>query len=253
MLGANPHASQGSLLAAPDVLGRLDAIRARGGRVVVVDPRRTGTVDHASEWLPIRPGTDAAFLLALAHVLFAEGRVRLGALEGRVNGVDEVRARRGAVHARARGGDVRRSRRRRSAASRASSSEAPRAAVYGRIGTCNQEFGTLASWLVDVLNVLTGNLDREGGAMFSNPIAWSLASLTPPEFANGFALHRWRSRVRGAPEVLGQVPRLVPRRGDRDAGPGPDPRARHDRRQPGDLVARRRRSSTPRCPASTSW
>jgi hypothetical protein len=59
---------------------------------------------------------------------------------------------------------------------------------------------------VDVLNTLTGNLDREGGAMFSNPIAWSLASLTPPEFANGFTLHRWRSRVRGAPEVLGQVP-----------------------------------------------
>ena len=85
-------------------------------------------------------------------------------------------------------------------------SEAPRAAVYGRIGTCNQEFGTLASWLVDVLNVLTGNLDREGGAMFSNPVAWSLASLTPPEFANGFTLRRWRSRVRGAPEVLGQVP-----------------------------------------------
>ena len=85
-------------------------------------------------------------------------------------------------------------------------SDAPRAAVYGRIGTCNQEFGTLASWLVDVINVLTGNLDREGGAMFSNPIAWSLTNLTPPEFANGFEFGRWRSRVRGAPEVLGQVP-----------------------------------------------
>ena len=85
-------------------------------------------------------------------------------------------------------------------------SAAPRAAVYGRIGTCNQEFGTLASWLVDVLNVLTGNLDREGGAMFSNPIAWSLTSLPNPEFAGGYEFHRWRSRVRGAPEVLGQVP-----------------------------------------------
>jgi anaerobic selenocysteine-containing dehydrogenase len=85
-------------------------------------------------------------------------------------------------------------------------SDAPRAAVYGRIGTCNQEFGTLASWLVDVLNVLTGNLDREGGAMFSNPIAPSLAMLTPPEFADGFTFHRWKSRVRGTPEVLGQVP-----------------------------------------------
>jgi anaerobic selenocysteine-containing dehydrogenase len=85
-------------------------------------------------------------------------------------------------------------------------STARRAAVYGRIGTCNQEFGTLASWLVEVLNVLTGNLDREGGSMFSNPIAWSLTSLTPPEFANGFEFGRWKSRVRGAPEVLGQVP-----------------------------------------------
>src|SRR6185295_12677896 len=84
-------------------------------------------------------------------------------------------------------------------------SDAPRSAVYGRIGTCNQEFGTLASWLVDVVNVLTGNLDREGGSMFSNPIAWSLSNFTPPEFADGFEFGRWRSRVRGAPEVLGQA------------------------------------------------
>jgi len=205
VLGANPHASQGSLLAAADVLGRLDAIRARGGRVVVVDPRRTGTVDHADEWLPIRPGTDAALLLALAQVLFAEGRVRLRRLEGRVNGLAELRRiaadfppERVASACGLAAETIRRIAR--------ELSQAERAAVYGRIGTCNQEFGTLASWLVDALNVLTGNLDREGGAMFSNPIAWSLASLTPPDFANGFALHRWRSRVRGAPEVLGQVP-----------------------------------------------
>ena len=92
MLGANPHASQGSLLAAPDMMGRLDAIRARGGRVVVVDPRRTGTAERASEWLAIRPGTDAAFLLAIANVLFSEGLVALRHLEGRVSGVEEVRA-----------------------------------------------------------------------------------------------------------------------------------------------------------------
>jgi anaerobic selenocysteine-containing dehydrogenase len=205
MLGANPHASQGSLLAAADVLGRLDAIRARGGRVVVVDPRRTGTAERASEWLPIRPGTDAAFLLALVQVLFAEERVRLGALAGRVNGVETLRRfaaqfppERVAASCGIPAETIRRLAR--------ELSDAPRAAVYGRIGTCNQEFGTLASWLVDVLNALTGNLDREGGAMFANPIAWSLTSLTPPEFADGFALHRWRSRVRGAPEVLGQVP-----------------------------------------------
>ena len=205
VMGANPHASQGSLLAAPDLLARLDAIRARGGKVVVIDPRRTGTAKHADEWLAIRPGTDAALLLAVAQVLFAEDRVRPGRLAEFTNGIDEVEelcrvftpeavAETCGVPADA----IRRIAR--------ELSDAPRAAVYGRIGTCNQEFGTLASWLVDVINVLTGNLDREGGAMFSNPIAWSLSNLTPPDFANGFEFGRWRSRVRGAPEVLGQVP-----------------------------------------------
>ncbi len=205
MLGANPHASQGSLLAAPDVLGRLDAIRARGGRVVVVDPRRTGTCDHASEWLPIRPGTDAAFLFAIAHVLFAENRVALGALAGRVNGLEDLRAlaQRFTPEAVAQTCAIPAETIRRITRELAG---AERAAVYGRIGTCNQEFGTLASWLVDVLNALTGNLDREGGAMLADPIAWSINTLPIPDFANGISFGRWRTRVRGAPEVLGQVP-----------------------------------------------
>jgi anaerobic selenocysteine-containing dehydrogenase len=205
MLGANPHASNGSLLAAPDILGRLDAIRARGGRVVVVDPRRTGTAERASEWLAIRPGTDAAFLLAIAHVLFAEGRVALRHLAGRVAGLEDVRALAAAFAPEAvaetcglAAETIRRIARELAAA--------PSAAVYGRIGTCNQEFGSLASWAVDLVNVLTGNLDRAGGAMFANPIAWSFTSLRPPDFAAGFTFHRWRTRVRGAPEVLGQVP-----------------------------------------------
>jgi anaerobic selenocysteine-containing dehydrogenase len=205
MLGANPHASQGSLLAAPDLLGRCDAIVKRGGRVVVVDPRRTGTVRHASEWLPIQPGTDAAFLLALAHVIFAEGRERLRGLESRANGLTELRALVAGFAPEAVEGACRipAATIRRIARELAS---AERAAVYGRIGTCNQEFGTLASWAVDVLNAITGNLDREGGAMFGNPIAWSLTSLPLPEHANGVEIGRWKTRVRGAPEVLGQVP-----------------------------------------------
>jgi anaerobic selenocysteine-containing dehydrogenase len=205
VMGANPHASQGSLLAAADVLGRFDAIRARGGRVVVVDPRRTGTCRHASEWVPIRPGTDAAWLLAIAQVLFEEGLVDLRHLEGRVNGVEAVRElcrtwtpERVADCTGVPAGTTRRLARELAGASRA--------AVYGRIGLCNQEFGTLASWLVEVLNVLTGNLDREGGKMWADPVAWSLTSLPSPEFAEGFVFHRWKSRVRGAPEVLGQVP-----------------------------------------------
>jgi anaerobic selenocysteine-containing dehydrogenase len=205
VMGANPHASQGSLLACADVLGRFDAIRERGGKVIVVDPRRTGTTKHADEWLPIRPGGDAALLMAWANVLFAEGLIDLAHLEGQVTGVEEVEAlcrdftpEAVALRTGLAAEDIRRTARELAAAERG--------AVYGRIGTCNQEFGTLASWLVDVLNVLTGNLDKPGGSMFSKPIAWSLVSLTPPEFAEGFTFHRWKSRVRGAPEVLGQVP-----------------------------------------------
>jgi len=205
MLGANPSASQGSLLAAADVPGRLAAMRARGGRLVVVDPRRTGTAARADEWIGIQPGTDAALLLAMASVLFGEGRVRLGRLEGRVEGLGELErlARDFTPEAVQSCCRVPAERIRRLARQL---SDARCGTVYGRIGTCTQEFGTLASWLVEVLNVLTGNLDREGGSMFANPIAWSLTSIRPPEFAEGFSFGRFRSRVRGAPEVLGQFP-----------------------------------------------
>ena len=205
VMGANPHASQGSLLAAADVLGRFDAIRKRGGKVVVIDPRRTGTADRADEWVSIQPGTDAAFLLAICQVLFAEDRVSLGRLAEFTNGVEEVRTLSAdfTPEAVAECCGIPAEKIREIARGLA---DAPSGSVYGRIGTCNQEFGTLASWLVDVVNVLTGNLDREGGSMFSNPIAWSLVSLTPPDFAEGFTFGRWKSRVRGAPEVLGQVP-----------------------------------------------
>ena len=204
VMGANPHASQGSLLASADVLAKMDAIRARGGRCVVIDPRRTGTCDHADEWLPIVPGTDAHFLLAVANVLFADGLVDVGDLGHMLAGLDEVERLVAdwtpelvADTCRVDAADIRRLAHELAAA--------PSAAVYGRIGLCNQEFGTVASWLVDVVNILTGNFDRPGGAMFANPIAPALATLNlepPSEQAFG----RWHSRVRGAPEVLGQVP-----------------------------------------------
>jgi anaerobic selenocysteine-containing dehydrogenase len=205
VMGANPHASQGSLLACPDVVGEIDRIRERGGKVVVVDPRRTGTADRADEWVPILPGTDAAFLLALCHVLFADGLVRLGELEDVVNGVDELRSivadfppERVAAACHIPAEAIRRIAH--------DIAAAPSAAVYGRIGLCNQEFGTLASWLIDVVNILTGNFDRPGGLMFGNPVAWGLSSLPDPQWADGVTFGRWRSRVRGAPEVLGQFP-----------------------------------------------
>jgi anaerobic selenocysteine-containing dehydrogenase len=205
ILGGNPQASQGSLLACADILGELDGIRARGGKVVVVDPRRTGTATRADEWVPILPGTDAAFLLAMVHVLFADDLVDLGHVADLVDGLDAVRAAAAAfspelVEATCRipAETIRRLTREYAAA--------PSAALYGRIGTCNQEFGTLSSWLVDVVNILTGNFDRPGGIMFGKPIAWGVNSLPNPELEHGVRLGKWRSRVRGIPEVLGQVP-----------------------------------------------
>jgi anaerobic selenocysteine-containing dehydrogenase len=205
VMGANPHASQGSLLAHPDLLGEIDRIRERGGKTVVVDPRRTGTAERADEWLPIIPGTDAAFLLGIVHTLFADDLVDLGDVDGFVNGVDDVRALAAEFApesvATCCGIDAATIRR---VAHELATAES--AAVYGRIGLCNQEFGTLASWLVDVVNILSGNFDRAGGSMFSKPIAWSLTSLPVPDHADGVEFGRWRTRVRGAPEVLGQVP-----------------------------------------------
>ena len=203
ILGANPLVSNGSLMTAPDIRGRLRAIRRRGGKVVVVDPCRTRTAAAADEHHAIRPGTDALLLFALVHVLFAENLVRLRHLAPVVAGADEVRALAEEFTPQAVApltgldADVIRRMARELAA-------AERAVVYGRVGTCSQSFGTLASWLVDVLNVLTGNLDREGGAMF--PLAATQRVGTGGGRRQPFAAGRWRTRVRGLPEVAGEVP-----------------------------------------------
>jgi anaerobic selenocysteine-containing dehydrogenase len=202
IMGANPAASQGSLLAAPDVMGLIDGIRKRG-KVIVIDPVRTLTAAHADEWLPIVPGTDAALLLAVAHTLFDEDLVNAGP---HVDGVDTMRE----VAADwppervsgATGIDEDRIRR---LARELAGTE--KAVVYGRIGLCNQEFGSLASWLVDVINILTGHFDTPGGAMFPKPAAWSITTQPLPGLEGGVPeFGRWRTRVRGAKEVLGQAP-----------------------------------------------
>lgn len=206
MLGANPYASNGSLCTAPDFPGRLDALRARGGRLVVVDPRRTRTAEAADEHLFIRPGTDAAFLGALVHTLFAEGLADVGPhLAPHVAGLETVRAlvRDLAPEAAAPVCGIDADAIRRVARDLAT---APRAAVYGRIGTCTQALGTLTSWLVDVLNVITGNLDRPGGAMFTRPAAGSATTGGPVGPGRGVRLGRHTSRVRGAPELFGEYP-----------------------------------------------
>jgi len=198
VLGANPLASNGSLMTAPDVRGRLRAIQARGGKVVVVDPRRTRTARLADEHVPIRPGTDALLLMALVHVIFAEG---LDTVAEHVAGAGEVAelARGFPPEAVAAATGIDAGTIRRMAIELAS---AERAAVYGRIGTTTQRFGTTASWLVDVLNAITGNLDRPGGAMF--PLSATAKRGTGS--GRGRAFGRWTSRVRGAPEVFGELP-----------------------------------------------
>jgi anaerobic selenocysteine-containing dehydrogenase len=205
VMGANPAASQGSLLAAPDVMGIIDGIRKRG-KVIVIDPVRTATAARADEWLPITPGTDAALLLAVAHTLFAEDLVDLGAVAPHVDGVEVMRqvAADWAPERVARVTGIAADRIRALARELATTA---RAVVYGRIGLCNQEFGSLASWLVDVVNVLTGHFDVEGGAMFPRAAAWSVTVQPIPGLENGAPeFGRYRTRVRGAKEVLGQVP-----------------------------------------------
>ncbi|MHC0430538.1 molybdopterin oxidoreductase family protein [Streptomyces sp. O3] len=203
LLGANPLESNGSLCTAPDFPGKLKDLRKRGGTLTVVDPRRTRTARLADRHVAIRPGTDALLLASLAHVLFTEGRTDLGALAPHVQGAAEVHdavrdfAPEAVSEACDVPADVIRTLARELAA-------APTAAVYGRIGSSTVEFGTLTSWLVDVLNTLTGNLDRPGGALF--PLSATDQAPRPAAPGKGFALGRWHSRVSGHPEAKGELP-----------------------------------------------
>ena len=198
MLGANPLESNGSLATAPDWPGRLEALRARGGRLVVVDPRRTKTAAMADEHVSIRPGSDAAWLMSLLSVLFGEDLIAQEMVP--VNGLDEVRraAREFDPDTTAGFTGIEAETTRRIARELA---VAPSACVYGRIGTHTVEFGTLASWAVDVLNVVTGNLDRSGGAMFPLGLHQPATRRSRP-----FRQGRFRSRVRDLPETLGELP-----------------------------------------------
>ncbi len=205
MLGANPVESNGSLCTAPDFPGRLKALRARGGRLIVVDPRRTRTADLADHHVAIRPGMDALLLWAMVQVLFAEGLVDLGDLAPHVEGVEALRALAArftpeAVASRCRvpAGVIRELARGLAAAERG--------CVYARIGAHTTAFGSLAAWAVGALNVLTGNLDRPGGSMFPRS---ALGRPHPGGQGRGFAVGRWRSRVSGRPEVRGEVPTAV--------------------------------------------
>jgi anaerobic selenocysteine-containing dehydrogenase len=208
MLGANPYASNGSLATAPDWPGRIEALTARGGTLVVVDPRRSRTAEEATQHVAIRPGADAFLLMALVNVLDADGLVDTGAAGEYLSGLDEVLAAARPFTPEAVAGvtGVEADVIRRLAHDLAA---APTACVYGRIGTTTALYGTLTSWLVDVLNTLTGNLDRPGGAMFPKAAAGAANTRGTPRVGRGLKLHRRRSRVRGVGETLGELPVAV--------------------------------------------
>lgn len=203
LLGANPLESNGSLCTAPDFPGRLKALRRRGGTLTVIDPRRTRTARLADRHAVIRPGTDALLLAALAQVLFEEKLTAPGALAEHLDGLDELARAMGDFTPEAVAGSCGID----AATIRTIARElaaAPTAAVYGRIGSCTVEHGTLASWLVDVLNILTGNLDRPGGALF--PLSATGRAPRPAAPGKGFTLGRWTSRVSAHPEAKGELP-----------------------------------------------
>ena len=205
LLGSDPLESNGSLATAPDWPGRLAAIRERGGRLIVIDPRRSKTAETADEYLPIVPGTDAALLAGIAHTLFAEGLVAPGAVGEHLDGLDAVQAALadftpevvgpwcGIAPQRIRG-------------LARELAAAPSAAVHGRLGTCLQDLATLSAWLLDVVNIATGNLDRAGGVMFSRPAALGLNTSGKPGVGMGSDYGWVRSRVRGLPGAFQQLP-----------------------------------------------
>jgi anaerobic selenocysteine-containing dehydrogenase len=215
VVGANPMVSHGSVLSAPRIQDQLRAIPARGGRVVVVDPRRSETA-RAFEHLPIDPDADAWLLLSLLCVIFAEGLADRDAIDRQARGAEALRelcapyppeeteARTGiaAGVARELARDL---------------AGAERAAVYGRTGSCLGRNGTLVSFLLDALNVVTGNLDREGGAMFGDPPV-DLSRLADMVGLGSYATVR--SRVGDLPEVLGSLPASLIAKEITTPGPG---------------------------------
>lgn len=203
MLGANPEVSNGSAMTAPDVSGRLRKLRERGGKLVVIDPRRTETAAVADEHHFIRPGTDALFLAALLHVLFEEELATPGHLLPLLEGWESLPqlvapfAPERVAAATGIPADVTRRLAHELAA-------APTAVCYGRMGTSVQEFGALATWLVELVNVATGNLDRVGGSMFGTPAVDLAGAARLLGLAGSF--DRWRSRVSGHPEFTNEFP-----------------------------------------------
>lgn len=213
-LGANPLVSNGSIMSTPDIQGKLKALQSRGGKFVVIDPRKTRSAKLADEHYFIRPGTDVLFLLAFVHTLFEQQLLRTEQIESFTDGIQEIQE-----------------------LSKAYSPEtvapligidatairqmvhdfcaADKAICYGRLGVSVQAYGSLCHWLINTINILTGNIDRAGGVMFPQP-AMDFVKLLKHE-AKAF---RWKSRVRGLPEVASDLPTAVMAEEMLTPGPG---------------------------------
>ncbi|MGB1557483.1 MAG: molybdopterin-dependent oxidoreductase, partial [Oceanococcaceae bacterium] len=201
VLGANPMASNGSLMTVPDFRQRLKDLQARGGRMVVIDPRRTETAAVADAHHFIRPGTDAALLAALLNTLFEEGLAQPGRLAAFTEGLDAVReairpfsAEKAAEVTGIAADSIRQLAR--------DFAAADGAACYGRMGVSTQAYGGLCQWLIQLINIATGNLDRPGGVLFTRP---AVDLIGGPRSRPGH-YNRWRSRVSQLPEFGGELP-----------------------------------------------
>lgn len=203
IMGGNPLVSNGSIMTAPDVGNRLRAISKRGGKVVVLDPRRTETAQKMDEHHFIFPESDALFLLAMIHVVFENAWENLGHLADHTDGLDAIKTL-AADYAPEKVADqtgLSATNIRRLAAEFC---QAERAVCYGRLGVSTQSYGGLCQWLVNVLNAITGNLDQQGGAMFTLPAFDPIAMFGKKGKRPSF--NRWRSRVRALPEFGGELP-----------------------------------------------
>lgn len=203
ILGANPAVSNGSMITAPGMARRLQQIRQRGGKVILIDPRFNETARLSDRHIFIRPGTDVLLLLALLHVLFDGGLTHLDQLTPFTKGVDMV-AKLVADFAPERVAPITGIDPDQIRALAREFAAAETAVCYGRIGVSTQEFGAVCQWLINVLNIVTGNLDRTGGAMFTLPAFDPLS--TPESIAPRGGFARWHSRVRKLPEFGGELP-----------------------------------------------
>jgi len=215
-IGANPMVSNGSFLSAPNMRGRMRAIQARGGKVVVVDPRRSESARAADEHVAIRPGSDAMLLLAMVQVLHARGRIDRTVVDGQAAGLDVILAAVApftpaavAAHVGIPAADIERL--------ALEFADAPSAAAYSRIGVCNNAHGTVATWATDLLNLVAGRLGAEGGSVFTSP-AVDICELSRKLGGDGHG--RWHSRVRGLPETLGDLPAAILAEEMETPGPG---------------------------------